>query len=171
MNSRRRFIHHSLLLCSSLSLPLQAQSYARSVKILREPYQTMALLYDDLFPPSNNIPGARELNTIAYMRGVLQDERIPQERKTYLFNGVKWLDEESITGYGKKYFNLHSDQRSAILDSISKEYWGGSWLYFLMEYFFESMFCDPVYGANIDQKGWRWLNLEPGYPRPSRALS
>ncbi len=163
-------MHHSLLLCSTLSLSLHAQTYVRDVKILREPYQTIAYVYDDLFPSTESIPGAHELNTIAYLRGVIQDKHISQEQKTFLFNGAKWLNEESVDTFDKKYCHLQADQRNSLLKSISAVNWGDKWLYFLMEYFFESMFCDPVYGANVDQKGWEWLDYEPGYPRPIQAL-
>jgi gluconate 2-dehydrogenase gamma chain len=44
--------------------------------------------------------------------------------------------------------------------------WGRAWLSLLLYYIFEALLSDPVYGGNPGEIGWRWLEHQPGFPRP-----
>lgn len=171
MNDRRRFIRDTSLLLTLPLLQAEALPCARQADLAQEPYRTIALVCDDVFPPSKAVPGAQRLDTMAYLHGVMRDRRIDEEEKTFLVNGVTWLDEESETMFKQPYHRLDSDQRQKVLDVVLEYRWGDSWVYTVMSYLFESMFCDPVYGANTDRSGWRWLAYEPGYPRPKKPLA
>ena len=35
---------------------------------------------------------------------------------------------------------------------------------------FEALLLDPLYGGNKEEKGWKWLNHTPGFPRPTEEL-
>ncbi len=169
MKSRRSFLVYSGLALAAISLPGHA-SYSSTVQIIKEPFQTIATVYDDIFPPTPKIPGAMQLNTIGYLQGVLRDQWIDDETKTFIRNGVTWINETSNELYQADYIALDSEQRQKVREHILEYRWGESWVYHLMTYFFESMFGDPVYGANIDQRGWHWLEYSPGLPRPSKVM-
>jgi len=178
--SRRKFIIYASTIF--LSQPLFA-GYAKKINILKEPYQSAFILYKDLFEIKKGIiyelhalffeeihpPKVVELNSIAYFAGVLADERIMKSSREYLVKGFTWLDETAIELYTKKYIHLQYSQRQKVLEHINALEWGDDWLYRIMSYYFESMLCSPVYGANINKVGWKWLEYEPGFPQPKKV--
>ena len=91
---------------------------------------------------------------------------IKADEKKFLKNGIRWLHETSQDVYKKSYYHLSNTERQKILHTISQEDWGEIWLWSVMSYFFEAMLGDPIYGENQKQKGWEYLNLISGYPRP-----
>ncbi len=170
MLERRNFLFQSALL---LSLPLataSAEEYAsKSVKIYAEPYQTIAYLYNDLFP-SDGAFSLNQINAIGYLYGVMHDEYIDLETREFIINGTAWLNEEAEEKHQRSYRRLSSDERQKILKDISMTRWGDSWLYTMMSYLFEAMLSDPVYGGNTDANGWKWFDHEPGFPRPEKVM-
>ncbi len=168
MTNRRQILIYGACV---LLLPRAAKAaYARSVRILSEPFQTFGVLHRDLFPGRGDIPSPAHLNALGYLAGVLNDPYLAADEKRFLEKGAEWLNESAEDSYGRPYYRLDAGRRQALLEKVSHETWGGNWLWTVMSYLFESMLCDPVYGANTDRSGWKWLKHEPGYPRPKKAL-
>jgi len=167
---RREFLYITILLSSSPLFGSEGVIYAKNITNLKEPYQTISWVLNDMFPPSKHVPGIKQLNTIGYFHGVLNDKRIDDSQKKFIKNGVAWINEESQTMFKRQYYSLSAKQREKVLKTVSQARWGDNWLWTLMDYMFESMFCDPVYGANTRQSGWKWLEYVPGRPRPKRVV-
>ena len=129
------------------------------------PMQTLRLLQQDLFPYAKELG----IETAPYMQIVFHHSRISDADKTFLKNGVKWLNEEAISKHKKEYTKLSSAQREEILVDVSKTEWGESFVYDVMNYLFEAMLGDPIYGGNNQETGWLWLNFQGGKPRPKKA--
>ena len=129
------------------------------------PMQTLEVMHKDLFPHAQELG----IKTTPYMQIVFHHSRISDEDKTFLKNGVKWLNEESITQYKQEYTKLSSQQRQDILTTITKTEWGESFVYDVMNYMFEAMLGDPVYGGNNHEAGWKWLQFQGGKPSPKQA--
>ena len=167
---RREFLYKTILLASTPLFGNEVVKYAKSITNATEPYQTITWVLNDIFPPSKNNPGIKQLNTIGYFHAVLNDKRIDDSEKKFIKNGTRWLNEESQEQFKSQYYSLNAKQREKLLRNISQKRWGDNWLWTLMNYMFESMFCDPVYGANLNQSGWKWLEYVPGHPRPKRVV-
>lgn len=179
MMKRREFLIYSsaIFLTETISY-----AYAKKVNLLKSPFQTIYLLYKDLFEVRKTVftdlrhlfdkefnpPKVVELHAVEYLAGVLEDKRIEKESREYILKGVTWLDESAEEMFSKKYIALGVEQREELLRSINQLAWGDNWLYVMMQYYFESMFCAPVYGGNKNQSGWRWLEYEAGYPQPKK---
>lgn len=133
------------------------------------PAQTLALLHKDLFPSSSFIPNVKFINANFYLDKIFQHSRISSEDKEFIRDGVKWLNEEAVSKYKKKYVNLSSKQRQKVLQDVANTDWGESWLKNIMMYMMEAMLGDPIYGGNIGERGWKWLNHKTGKPRPKKA--
>lgn len=129
------------------------------------PIDTISVMHQDLFPKAREL----DIETASYMHIVFHQSRITQEDKTFLKNGVKWLNEEAILMYKKSYTKLASGQRQKVLTKIAKTEWGDSFIYNIMNYMFEAMLGDPVYGGNNNKAGWKWLNFEGGQPEAKKA--
>jgi len=129
------------------------------------PIDTISVMHKDLFPQAQYLG----ITTASYMYIVFKHPRISDEDKTFLKNGVKWLNEEAIKMYKKSYTKLSSPQRQKVLAHVTQMEWGDSFVYDVMNYMFEAMLGDPVYGGNNHEAGWKWLNFEGGKPRPQKA--
>jgi len=99
----------------------------------------------------------------------MKDPRVKDETKQILQDGVKWLNQTSKNSYMKNYKELTLSQKETLLKQISLKQWGDTWLWHLINFTFEAMFSDPVYGANINKIGWKWVEHESGLPRPLKV--
>jgi hypothetical protein len=128
---------------------------------------TLKTLQNDLFPKAKELG----IDTSSYLQNVvLHHSRIAQEDKEFLKNGVKWLNESAVDMFEKNYTKLSASSRQEVLRAISKTRWGEIWIYNMMTYIFEALLGDPIYGANRDEAGWKWLAFSGGKPRATRAF-
>ncbi len=163
--SRRVFLKNSFL--SSVIFVTYSGELCAAVT----PLETISILHGDLFPDGDKVPNLNSINATFYLNTiVLNHSRIDFETKSYIRDGVRWLNEEAMTKYKKVYAKLPPNKREKVLEDIVATDWGESWIDTIMTYFLEAMLGDPVYGINSRQKSWKWLNHEPGYPRPKKAF-
>lgn len=130
------------------------------------PMQTLSVMHHDLFPHAQKLG----IKTASYMHIVFNHSRISEDDKKFLKNGVKWLNEEAIQMYKKEYVKLLSSQREELLKHVTQTEWGDSFVYDVMNYMFEAMLGDPIYGGNNHEAGWKWLQFQGGEPRPKKAF-
>ena len=148
-------------------LPVDGRaSYSRPVAVLKEPFQTIAVVQRDLFPGGKGVPFPQLLQALEYLGGVMNDPYVERETKVFLADGAQWLNEEAQAACGRMYYHLTAEQRQQVLQTVSEEGWGDNWLWRIVSYLFEALLGDPVYGINTHEAGWHWLGHEPGYPRP-----
>ena len=135
---------------------------------LKDPWLTIDVVQDHLFPSETDSPGAKEINAITYLRNVIASPAIGLEEKEFILNGVKWLNDLSLEKYEAVFTQLTYSQRTDMLHKITQSKAGRRWISKLLSYIFEALLGDPVYGGNPDGIGWKWLNHHPGFPRPPK---
>lgn len=128
--------------------------------------QTLSLVQADLFPYADEL----DVNSSAYMILILKHSRVNDEDKTFIKNGLKWLDEEAEELYKAKYVKLSSNERQSVLKSISQVRWGENWIDSILRYMLEAMMSNPIYGVNKNEAGQKWVGYLEGYPRPKEPL-
>ena len=166
---RREFIKISAILLGSSAFAQTSKSYALHVNIIKEPFLTLMRVQEDLFPPNISMPSIHQINVLGFIKAVLQDSKIKVSTKQQLLDGVKWLNQTAQNSYMKNYIELPYQTRENILHEISQREWGDNWLWYVMNFTFEAMFSDPVYGGNMNENGWKWVEHLPGLPRPIRV--
>ena len=154
--SRRNFLKAGFLSSSVLVMD------GCNLFAITTPQETLRVLQNDLFPKAKELG----IDTASYLSIVFHHSRISKSDKTYLKNGVKWLNEEAVKLHKTTYTKLLSTQRKEVLRTIVKSSWGESYLADVMNYLFEAMLGDPIYGGNNKEAGWKWLAYEGGKPRP-----
>jgi len=160
LNSRRTFLKASLL--TTAVLVMSGYDVFGAVS----PSKTIDLVQEDLFPFSKDL----DVNVSAYLTTILNHSRVSQEDKNFLRNGVQWLNEEAILKYDRVYAKLSSSERQKVLQIISKENWGESWIAALLSYIMEATFSDKIYGVNPNESAHKWLSFDMGLPRPKKVL-
>lgn len=165
---RRTFLSGTAGFIATLLLsPVIARTVKSHASALTEdPWQTLSVVQDHLFPSEADAPGAKEINAISYLRNMLADPVTDTDEKEFILNGVKWLNELAVERHEAVFVDLPQLQQSALLRQISKTTAGRNWVSRLLSYLLEALLSDPVYGGNPGDIGWKWLEHRPGYPRP-----
>ena len=129
-------------------------------------WPTLTAVQAHLFPATQDSPGAADINAGAYLKAVLVDPKLDQEEQAFITNGVGLLDHFTREQKQAPFFDLTGEQREELLRRIETTPVGQYWLSLILYYIFEALLSDPVYGGNPDRVGWRWLEHQPGFPRP-----
>jgi hypothetical protein len=156
LNSRRTFLKAGFL---SSAVFVMSGCELFSITTAQD---TIKVLQTDLFPKAKELG----VNTSSYISIILHHSRVSEEDKTFIKNGVKWLNEEAVTRHKAIYVKLSATQREEVLRAIVKTQWGESFMYNMNSYLFEAMLGDPIYGGNNKEAGWKWLQFIGGLPRP-----
>ena len=173
--SRREFITRLTVLSSlAASYPVAALQQLRSNAAAdpqqewrdQEPWKTIAAVQQHLFPSSEDSPGASDFQAIVYLRNTIENPAADGEDKTFIVNGVGWLNDLSQERYQRPFTAFDQAERETILRQIEQSQAGRNWLSLLLTYLLEALLADPVYGGNPAGMGWQWLQHQPGYPTP-----
>lgn len=133
----------------------------------QHPWQTFAAVQQQLFPADGNGPAANDIHATLYLKFVLAAADTDQDDRKFMLDGVKWLNDLSKADYDKPFVAITPVQQDQALKKIATSRAGERWLASLLLYLFEALLSDPVYGGNPDGIGWRWLEHQAGFPRPS----
>jgi len=168
--NKRTFLLRVVGFITTFFLPqikVRAAKQLTSVQ-LNDPWKTIDVVQNHLFPSEADSPGAKEINAITYLQNVIANPTIEQDEKEFIINGVKWLNDLSLEKQGDVFTQLSYSQRTEILHQITKTKAGRKWISKLLTYILEALLGDPVYGGNPSGIGWKWLNHHPGFPRPPK---
>lgn len=168
--NRRTFLSRTAGILATLFFsPVVVRAAKEHTSIqLKDPWSTIDIVQNHLFPSETDSPGAKEINAITYLRNVIASPMIDQDEKDFILNGVKWLNDLSLEKHEAVFTQLSYSQRTDMLHQITKSKAGRKWISKLLTYIFEALLSDPVYGGNPDGIGWKWLNHHPGFPRPPK---
>ena len=132
-------------------------------------WENLLAVQEHLFPHEKDSPGASDVNAANYFQWVLKDELLDPSEIKFKINGLTWLEEESQDLYEDSFFDLNEEEKEKTLRSMTEHSWGRSWISVMLLHIFEALLSDPIYGANLDEKGWAWLDYQPGIPRPMKG--
>lgn len=167
--SRRRFLL-GLAGGSLLALfPFPKNSHGESPADTADPWEILAAVQNRLFPSEPHAPGAREIQALNYLRFIVDDEKTDGEERDFILKGTQWLEAMSIDMHRQPFSVLSDEQQEELLKRITRSDAGENWLSTLLLYIFEALLSDPVYGGNPNGIGWKWLQHQPGFPRPTQA--
>lgn len=170
--SRREFMR--ILATAVAAYPLSSLADNRKNKAVtvkqNEPWLTISEVQEHLFPSEKNSPhsiGANDIQALNYLRAMIETPDFDKEEAELLHNGVTWLNDLSIQQYSKKFVQLDTKSKEKILRRVEGSNAGSRWLSLLLTYLLEALLTDPVYGGNPNGIGWKWLQHQPGFPRPA----
>ena len=167
--SRREFMR--ILATAAAAYPLSSlavnrQQITSSNKVIKEPWRTLSVVQEHLFPAEKASPGASDINALEYLRGMMVAPDFDKVQYELIHNGVGWLNDLAKNQYAKKFIQLDTDSKEKILRRVESSNAGSRWLSTLLTYLIEALLTDPVYGGNPNGIGWKWLQHQPGFPRP-----
>lgn len=137
-----------------------------NTELQQEPWLTLAMVQQILFPDDGDGPSARDINADGYLYFALHSKDADAEERKFILKGVTWLDGIASETRQKPFKQLNAQQQNAILQQINRSRAGERWLSLLLTYIMEALLSDPVYGGNPAGIGWRWLEHQAGFPLP-----
>lgn len=173
--SRRKFVESLVLTGVAMQLPwLQSCESKAEIPANIEPFNQqqfldLRALLSVLFPDDGNGPGAQELMVDRYVLWVLKDDQADLEETDFLIKHTKLFSEEVQKREGDSFATMSNGQQTKLLKNLLKETdWCTRWSSRLLTLIFEALLLDPQYGVNPNEVGWKWLEHNPGYPRPAK---
>ena len=140
--------------------------------LTRRQWKTIVAVQEHLFP-SESIkgkifaPGAKDVNSQAYLYAVLSDAGRDEADRQLVKDGLNEIQDICWKKYKKLFIDLSQSEREVVLRMFEKTPNGTPWLMTILGYVFEALLVDPVYGGNPDEIGWQWLEHRAGLPRPT----
>ncbi len=131
--------------------------------------KTLTAVCEHLFPKGPDSPGATDIHALAYIEFTIFRPGMNAASRNFLLKRIATVHEASQERFGKAFNALDFSQRESLLQYFAqKTHWGENWLALVLGYILEALLSDPVYGGNPDGIGWRWLEHQPGFPRPPK---
>ena len=177
---RRTFLFRMAMAGVAASLPLKACKpgdkegliLERNPQVLGEKeWNILLAVQEHLFPSETDSPGAGDVNAAAYLQWILMDKEMDPRDQEFLKSGLTKVDDEAKERWQMPFLEMLPENQVKLLKHIESHDWGDSWISVMLMYIFEALLSDPVYGANVDEKGWKWLGYTPGEPRPESIYS
>lgn len=129
-------------------------------------WRTLAAVLAHLFPSEANAPGAAEIDVLAYFKAMLDAPGFDATERASIVQGAAAVETLAANQAGRAFAELSGAERETVLRALEAEPAGRAWLKGMLGYLVEALLADPVYGGNPDGIGWRWLDHNPGFPRP-----
>lgn len=129
-------------------------------------WRVLDLVQAHLFPSEAKAPGAGEINALSYLHFVMSWKGTDPAEPRILRSGLDRLREIAAQTASGTFESLDAPGRERALRTLEAGEGGTEWILLVLDYVFEALLADPVYGGNTDGIGWRWLQIEPGHQRP-----
>ncbi len=130
-------------------------------------HYTVSMVQEHLFPKGPDSPSAVDVNAAAYLEWAITAPGIDPDTRNTIVNGVGRLQDASRERFDVPFTGLDDEQSELLLRYLADNTrWGRAWLSLMLYYIFEALLSDPAYGGNPNEIGWRWLQHQPGFPRP-----
>lgn len=130
--------------------------------------QSLSAVQQHLFPQGSGVPGALDINALPYLRFVITQADFETDSRNFIVNGIQLLEESSMERFDLGFEDLDFDRKEFLLRYLAdRTRWGNNWISLLLYYILEALLADPVYGCNTGEIGWKWLEHQAGFPRPT----
>ncbi|QKI88112.1 gluconate 2-dehydrogenase subunit 3 family protein [Thiomicrorhabdus xiamenensis] len=133
---------------------------------LQDPWLSLDAVQNHLFPASESGLSAKQFKALDYLQSKFERPLADHEEQQFLFQGVGWLNDLSISDYRRRFAALDYAEKEALLQKIVKSRAGENWLSLIIDNLIEALVTDPVYSGNPDGAGWKSVGQIPGFPRP-----
>ena len=141
---------------------LKASPLASSHKAFAEVKETIASVQAHMFPENTPLPSAQQMRTIVFLEETLFHPTYDKDIRAFVIEGAKQL----MVREKGKFTTYDSTQKEKALRSYEASRYGRNWLSRIMVLSMEAIFSDPIYGSNIEEKGWQAVHSFGGLPRP-----
>jgi hypothetical protein len=157
---RRKFLILGSIL--GLSPYIQAKEVTSFDKAFRGVEATITAVQEHMFPEKSKLPSATSMNVTQFLFETITHKSFDRDIKAYILEGAQ----ELVSREKGRFTSMTSVDKEKALRAYEETNYGSSWLSRIMTMTMEGMFCDPIYGSNIKESGWKSVQSYGGFPRP-----
>ena len=161
MIKRRQFLIFGLL--AGVSPYINAKALNKYEKAFNEVEPTILAVQEHLFPRESKLPSAKKMNSTQFLFETMAHKSFDKDIREFVLEGAK----ELMSREKGQFISMKSVDKEKALRAYEETNYGGSWLSRIMTLTMEGMFCDPIYGSNVKEAGWKALHSFGGQPRPN----
>lgn len=172
--SRKEFLRSILILGVAANIPFLTSCESNETPqdfdcapLSKDQLKVLQAVQLILFPKGGTGPSALEVKADKWIVYVLNDDREPQREKDYIIEHLDGLNNLSKQTHNTSYHLLSKRKQEDLLELFFEEKTPKRWGSRMLTLIFEALLLDPIYGVNPDNVGWKWLNHNPGMPRPN----
>ena len=162
IKKRRQFLILGAIF--GLSPYVRAKGVSNYEKEFKQIEPTIAAVQEHMFPKGSKLPSAKAMNVTQFLFETITHKSFDKDIRAFVLEGA-----EELVSREKGHFTsmTHRDKEKA-LRAYEETNYGSSWLSRIMTLTMEGMFCDPIYGSNVNEAGWKSLGSYGGFPRHKR---
>ena len=102
------------------------------------------------------------MHVTAFLFETVAHKSYDKDIRAFVIEGAQELDNRTKG----EFVSLSLSDKEKALRAYEETNYGSSWLSRMMTLAMEGLFCDPIYGSNVKEAGWKALNAYGGFPRP-----
>jgi hypothetical protein len=158
---RRKF----LILGSVLGLSpyMQAKEISDFEKTFKKVAPTLMAVQEHLFPEGSKLPSARSMKVTQFLFETMMHQSFDRDIKAFVIEGAQELENREKG----RFVTMTDQEKEKALRAYEETQYGRNWLSRIMTLTMEGLFCDPIYGSNIQEAGWKAISSYGGFPRPT----
>lgn len=158
---RRKF----LILGSVLGLSpyMQAKEISDFEKTFKKVAPTLMAVQEHLFPEGSKLPSARSMKVTQFLFETMMHQSFDRDIKAFVIEGAQELENREKG----RFVTMTDQEKEKALRAYEETQYGRNWLSRIMTLTMEGLFCDPIYGSNIQEAGWKVISSYGGFPRPT----
>lgn len=160
MIKRRQFLILGSLL--GLSPYVQAKEISTFEKEFKTIETTLFAVQQHMFPEGSKLPSAASMQVTQFVFETISHKSYDRDIKAFVLEGAKELHKREKG----QFVSMTDQEKEKALRAYEETNYGSNWLSRILTLTMEGMFCDPVYGSNIKEGGWKALGAYGGFPRP-----
>ena len=160
MIKRRQFLILGSIL--GLSPYVQAKSISTFEKEFKSIETTLFAVQQHMFPQGSKLPSAASMHVTQFVFETITHKSYDRDIKAFVLEGAKELHKREKG----QFVSMTAQEKEKALRAYEETDYGSNWLSRILTLTMEGMFCDPVYGSNIKEGGWKALGAYGGFPRP-----
>ena len=160
MIKRRQFLILGSIV--GISPYLQAKETTAFKKEFQQVKPTIEAVQRHMFPKESMLPSAMTMNVTQFLFETVAHKSFDKDIRAFVIEGAKELE----TREKGRFVSISDKEKEIALRAYEETNYGSSWLSRMMTLTMEGMFSDPIYGANVNEAGWKSVNTFGGFPRP-----
>jgi hypothetical protein len=162
MLKRRQFLIFGSIL--GLSPYIEAKEIRTFEKEFDKVKQTISAVQAHMFPSHSKLPSASSMHVTTFLFDTIKHKSYDRDIRAFVIEGAKELQSREKG----RFFAMTEKEKERALRAYEETEYGSTWLSRIMTLTMEGMFCDPIYGSNVQEVGWKTLGSFGGQPRPKK---
>ncbi len=143
-----------------LSPYIKAQKIDKQMNEFRAIFEAVQ---EHLFPTGSLIPSAKAMKLTQFLYDTINHKSFDKDIRDFVLRGAKKLNKRTKG----KFMAMSNREKEKSLRDFEDTRFGHNWLARIIMLSMEGLFCDPIYGSNIGEAGWKSIDTYGGNPRPT----